>query len=866
MIEAILIDNRNFDTLAPALIDLIREKQFIGFDIETFDEPHEGINRFRKGKDTRAFDARRTTVTGFSLYPQNSGERAFYVNLNHADVENRVPWEKARTLLDAKDDESYWVSHNAPFELTMMSNSLSYNLGNVVCTLQMAVSTYGPDNYDTTTYSFAQLGEIKTLFPKIAKLFFDKDPYDRNLTTEQGEVFAQVLGKQSKAAHSYNGFVNSISYGYGLKKAVRSFFGHEMASFEETVGKGRNMGDLTGEEVVAYGADDAYWCVRLFEQLMTVMVSKDPKLARTFFDQENPMVHVFSDIWKNGFRVNTEAVREYQRLERAEYAKTLRELKKLIKATGGYPTKHNEKMLEVESWYEKNPNGYRTKIWSWACTPEKDKDFDEVSLVGGAVSEAWRHELGLPKSVGVNLSYYMATRSIMYDLLNQKLIISKGKVQSDGEARGKVLDRGTLDDNGRCIIHLLSEIGGIEQRMKLYLNPYLLLIDPETNRMYPQVSSKLATRRMAMSNPNGMQLAKRGASTYVRGFYEADQDDHIIISADWSQVELVLVGELSGDPEFKRAYGQTPYLDLHLGAAADALRVAIPEITEELMSNLHKMSVEEINGINPLILINPEGERMDPAKAKKFWRTEVGKGSNFNYWYSGALSTVGDRLGWTSDQMWEATENYRRRFAVAEEWRVNTIDQCKMRGFVTLPDGHRRERFEATFDWAMQTQAMFDAHGLQGLSNFGKMMVRSIQSRAGNQAVNAMIQGTSATLAKRSILRGIKMIKNEGYDARFMMPIHDELVWSVNRSQAIPFIHDLKKVMVNHPDIVSDLVLHCTVSVGNTFEPYDAKKAPYGQIELDETPDLSFLPEEVWGGACNDNEIAQVLEYLNDAA
>src|SRR5690606_19509726 len=126
-------------------------------------------------------------------------------------------------------------------------------------------------------------------------------------------------------------------------------------------------------------------------------------------------------------------------------------------------------------------------------------------------------------------------RTLMYDLLGEKVILEKGKVQSNGDMRGKMIERMGLElqnlrngektgaaidryENAITIVKGLSELASIEQRMKLYLTPYTMLTGPETERMYPVLSSKLATRRMATKFPNPMQLAKRGESTYVRGF------------------------------------------------------------------------------------------------------------------------------------------------------------------------------------------------------------------------------------------------------------------------------------------------------------------------------------------------------------
>jgi hypothetical protein len=93
------------------------------------------------------FDHRRTTMTGFSFYADGS-DTAWYVNLAHADIENRMPRRKADVLLAAIPENCLILAHNAPFELVMFEQCLGVILKNILCTLQLAVSHHGPDEYD----------------------------------------------------------------------------------------------------------------------------------------------------------------------------------------------------------------------------------------------------------------------------------------------------------------------------------------------------------------------------------------------------------------------------------------------------------------------------------------------------------------------------------------------------------------------------------------------------------------------------------------------------------------------------------------------------------------------------------------------
>src|SRR3546814_20957477 len=81
------------------------------------------------------------------------------------------------------------------------------------------------------------------------------------------------------------------------------------------------------------------------------------------------------------------------------------------------------------------------------------------------------------------------------------------------------------------------------------------------------------------------------------------------------------------------------------------------------------------------------------------------------------------------------------------------------------------------------------------LRNYADLAIRRTQSRARNQAVNAMTQGSCATLAKQSILNLIPMLEAAGIadKVRFIMPIHDDVAFSVNRDTILLFIPPLRQ-------------------------------------------------------------------------
>lgn len=857
MIKTVLIDARTpQDVLIQALGELMTCKLY-GVDCETQNSnAHPGIKQIEKKK--LIFDHRRSVMTGFSWHCDGS-DTAYYVNLSHADVENRLPDSFVYQWFNMIPKDAMGISHNAPYELTTFKQRYNLWLPNLVCSMQLAVTHHGPDNYSAEKFYKESLAAMRGLIPDILKEFATYDPkkHGRNLTADQAFVYGQFAGKESKAAHSYNGWVDAIAYGYGLKKLVKSMFDHDMTTYEEVLARhgADHMGELTGPQAAEYGAEDAYWCVQVFKRLKADLLKTNPKALVTFFKQENPMIYVFAEAAVDGLSLNIDAIYERQALERENTAVLLRDIKKAIKKLLPFDVEPNAAMIQYQPYYVKAWQKKRKQIEDWVNSPDSADTFEQVTQVSNPIGNAWADIAGNGR---LNINYWQTARVIFYDLLGHKLVRVAGKITSDAEARGRIslTYLKSEEEDKRNLIHLLNKMGSVEQAMKLYITPYTHLVDPETGRVYPTINSMLATRRMAMQNPNAMQLAKYGDSAYVRSYFEPDEEDHVVLSADWSGVELVLIGEFSGDREFGRVFGQIPYGDLHSGAAADCLAVkTLPGLTEE-----------EFRGFKQNL--NPNGRELRHLKTgdiqtpKEYYNycrgTPVGKGANFNYWYSGALGTVGENLGWTTEEMWAGVDRYRNRFPEAEEWRVKVCDDITRYGFVELPDGHRRERFEATADWWLAMQRKFAQQGGgHAMMAFAELFMKGMQTRARNQAVNAMIQGSCAGMAKQAILRIRATADPRFY--RFMMPIHDELVFSVHKDYVLEFIVLMKAAMNHQPTFVTTLPLHCTVAIGKTFGVKD-------QIELDEAnPIEGVIPVEYAGKPLPDNIVQNVINYVMES-
>ena len=832
-IKKTLVDRRNLNEILPKIAATLAKTQLLGFDIETHDAlRHEGLNQLMKiddeGKKSAGskliFDTNRTTVTGFSLYPDGTDE-SYYFNLAHADAENCISFDEVRHLLDSYT--GYYIIHNAPFEIVMLEKGLNTKWklphGKVIDTLILCVTAYNSDTYTKSEFAKRQLTGLYKLIPDIMVAYGSGD------VERQEDLVNKFCAKESDAVHSYNGFVKEFAWGFNLKKASKHWLNYTQTTFEEVLQGRGHMGQITGAEVVNYGADDAITCVGIYHEVMAWLMQENPNAIKTFFNQENPCCWVYAQMNASGMRVDVDAIYRAQDSQRIEYAVGLRKMKTILAEALStvWTGEPSQQLLKYEKWYEKGRDRYLSLIKQFVALPDNLSDYDLVNFgVRSPVGKGWSGE----EVNSVNLSHYMPMRVILFEIFGLKAMVEARKVQSDGEARDKL--RAKAEESGnRLVVELMDcykAMSEIEGSLKLYINNYLKMVDPDTGKLYPSISSILDTRRTSTSNPSPQQLTKFGSSKFVRSFFLPDDENSVILAPDFSAIELVIIGGYSNDAGFIKAYGQRPHADLHSHTGA-------------FMSGL---TIEEFNAL--------------PDKKQR--RTEA-KAASFGFWYSGSLSTVGKPLGWSQEKIWEMTDIYKNGYAEAEQWRLDTIAEAKQRGYVELPDHLRRYRFEATPMWAQLMQNKFEK---LGVNEFGKQCIRRIQARANNQGLNAAVQGLCATYAKRKLYRAMfKDFPRLGLRARVMTLVHDELVVSVHRDDVMKAKSYLYELMIDGEDIFSNVMIDSSMAMGRNYLAFHPEKNKKGLVELMEIDkELPCIPKERWGQKATDEETGLILDYM----
>ena len=843
-VTRILVDRTNIQEYDAFLMEQFKtEANLVGYDLESSQrDAHDGIKKLMKIDDDGfshgkklIFDFKRTKITGCSFYfGKTHPDKAFYVNFAHADTENNLDISYLLKWIEtAKQHKNTLIIHNVPYEYCVHLGSYDQVLPATLCSMQLCITAYNPDEYKKSELPMALSRGIRPLIPEIERAFANYE--HGKLTFQQEEILGKFCSKTGKASHSYEGIVKEISYGYGLKKAVKSWFGYQMAEFKDTLGDAPDMEALTGAQVLEYGADDAIWAYRLFFRVYQYLQQVNPNVIATYLTTENPITRVFAETTIGGMKVNKDAILKRRDTMRVQFAEHLLNLKQAIREVfpAELPPMH-EKLLKYEKWYKPvSHEKYYNLIKQWLSTPDDLPAYETCIQVKCAPSNAWLEDvkgINSKPTAQLSINHYMAMRFILFVLFDLPCKATGGKIQSDGDARKEMLAE---FPDGHPLLEAYAKIGSAEQAFKLYITPYLCLIDPDTGLMHPIMSSMLATRRSSCSNPNGQQLAKRGDSVFVRGFYQADDEDSLIVSADWSAIELVGVGACSQDPEFLAAYAQRPHADLHSAAAAGVMKLSDAEF--KALPN------------------------------KKDMRTILGKGSNFEYWYSGWLMNTAKRMGWTLEETAEATKGYAEKFWVAEQWRLGVQQKVQNQGYVQLADHHTRTRFEATQEWFDMVMDVFMSYESEAIMCFAREAVRRIVRRSLNQAVNFTIQGMCAALAKRTILRTVEKAKEAGFKARFMLLIHDELLFSVPKSEAAAFCDFLYNEMIQDSDLFPNVKIDSSVAIGYTFQPFHKEAAPFGQIELHEIQKgVACIPEDRWEERATDEERDLIIQYLTE--
>lgn len=254
-----------------------------------------------------------------------------------------------------------------------------------------------------------------------------------------------------------------------------------------------------------------------------------------------------------------------------------------------------------------------------------------------------------------------------------------------------------------------------------YVDALPLLINPKSGRVHTSYGQAITvTGRLASTNPNLQNIPVRSErGKEIRKAFIPRDKDHVLISSDYSQIELRIVAAISGDPNMCEAFRLGK--DIHTATAAKVYGIEESEVTKE-----------------------------QRYKAKSV---------NFGIIYGQGAFGLADNLGISRTEAKAIIDNYRKEFAGITSYMDDIVKFARDKGYVETLMGRKR--------WLRDINS----------SNF------TVRGFAERNAINSPIQGTAADMIKMAMARIREDIKTKGLKSRMIMQVHDELVFDTCRSE-----------------------------------------------------------------------------------
>ncbi len=271
------------------------------------------------------------------------------------------------------------------------------------------------------------------------------------------------------------------------------------------------------------------------------------------------------------------------------------------------------------------------------------------------------------------------------------------------------------------IVALVLEYRGVKKLLSTYVDALPLLVNSTTGRIHTSFNQAVtATGRLSSTNPNLQNIPVRDEmGRRIRRAFIPSDTEHLLLSADYSQVELRLMAHLSGDESLISAFANDE--DIHTATAAKLFHKSLDEVTSE-----------------------------ERRRAKT---------ANFGIIYGISAFGLSQRLEIPRKEAKELIDGYFESYPKVKEYMDRVVGKAKTDGYVSTIFGRRRYLNDIDSRNAV-------ARGL-----------------AERNAVNAPIQGSAADIMKIAMVEVHRRFKAEGIHSRVILQVHDELVIDMLRSE-----------------------------------------------------------------------------------
>ena len=267
------------------------------------------------------------------------------------------------------------------------------------------------------------------------------------------------------------------------------------------------------------------------------------------------------------------------------------------------------------------------------------------------------------------------------------------------------------------IVNEILIFRSLQKLKSTYVDALPLMINPKTGRIHTSYNQAVAsTGRLSSNNPNLQNIPiKTEKGREVRKAFIPRDNNHLIVSADYSQIELRIIAEISKDANMMDAFING--IDIHTATAAKVYGVALADVDSTQRRN---------------------------AKAV-----------NFGIIYGQSAFGLSQNLNIPRKEAAEIIENYFAQYPGIKTYMASTMDFARENGYVETLKGRRR--YLRDINSANQT-------------------VRGFAER---NAINAPIQGSAADMIKIAMINIYREMNEQKLEAKMTMQVHDELVFDV---------------------------------------------------------------------------------------
>ena len=271
------------------------------------------------------------------------------------------------------------------------------------------------------------------------------------------------------------------------------------------------------------------------------------------------------------------------------------------------------------------------------------------------------------------------------------------------------------------IVTKILEWRSLQKLMSTYINALPEQVDIKTKKIHSIFNqTNTSTGRLSSNNPNLQNIPIRtNNGKLIRKAFTSSDNNSVLISADYSQIELRVIASMSGDENMINAFNNNE--DIHASTAAKVFNIEIGKVTKEQRSHAKIVNFGIIYGVSAFGLSNQTNLNRSESKL--------------------------------------IIDNYYNSYPALKEFMTNQINFARENGFVQTILG--RKRF------------LNDINSRNGM----------VRSSAERNAINTPVQGSAADIIKLSMIKINEELKKHSLKSKLILQVHDELVFDVPQEE-----------------------------------------------------------------------------------